>query len=466
MDFKAEYGSIVENDRSVQEVLLKGREFREKYIDPAAAGIDARMLLDPHYSPDDIMKKGCDYGFFSFPIPQFIGGGGRTILHSAVLLEELCSGCAGIGNIFGAHYLGLSGIVLSMDINKYDRFLREVVKGEKRGVPVIFSAAVTEPMAGTDVEDAELLPKARLMTSARKVKDGYVLNGRKVFISNGSIAHYNVVTFPLERDRPLETWTGFMVPAGAKGFSASRVELKMGQRAAHAAELVFEDCFVPAENRIGLEGKGMRMTEIVLGASRAPVAAIATGIARGAYERALDFSENKRSGGRRLVDKQWVQMKLADMYAKLRMARYSYLEAARFFDDSITSSLMGNKTIMNPVMKAFGILSNTGMGMKVTSSDGFKRMTTAYVERKIDTALAGRSLGLSSLSKFSCADTAIDVCMGALEIMGNEGAEERNMAEKYLRDAKLTQIYEGTNQLNRYAVYKHLIQRSWDRGQE
>ncbi|MCL4479438.1 MAG: acyl-CoA/acyl-ACP dehydrogenase [Deltaproteobacteria bacterium] len=457
MDFEAEYGSIVANDKNAQEVLVKGREFRERYINPVADEIDKKMLLDPHYSPDDIIKNGCDYGFLSLPIPEFIGGGGKTILHSAILLEELCAGCSGIGNIFGAHYLGLSGLILGMDINQYDRFLYEVVQKEKQGKPVIFSAAVTEPMAGTDVEDAEFLPKAKLVTFAKRVKGGYVLNGRKVFISNGSIAKYNVVICALEKDRPLETWTGFTIPADAKGFSASRVELKMGQRAAHAAELVFDDCFVPRENRIGLEGKGMKMTEVILGASRAPVAAIATGIARGAYERTLEFAKNKKSGDGRLIDKQWVQMALADMYAKIRIARYSYLEAGKFFDDNITSSLMGHKMIINPVMRSLGIISRTGIGMKITSSDAFKKITTWYVEKKIKSVLAYTSLGLSSLSKFSCADTAINVCLNALEIIGNEGAEERNIVEKYLRDAKLTQIYEGTNQLNRYTVYKKLI---------
>jgi acyl-CoA dehydrogenase len=441
-----------------REVLEKARDFRRRFIDPVAGELDRRLLLDPHGSPDEIIRKGCDYGFFSLPVPRFIGGGGGTVTQCAVLLEELCAGCAGIANIFGAHYLGLSSVLLSLDLSHYDRSLREVVEGERKGVPVIFSAAITEPTAGTDVEDPELLKRARLMTSARKVEGGYLLNGRKVFISNGSIASYHAVVCALERERPFETFSGFVVPAGAKGFSVGRVELKMGQRACHAAELVFEDCFLPEESRIGVEGKAAYLTEIVLASSRAPVAAIATGIARGAFEKALAFARGRQgAGGRPLIEAQWVQQALADMAGKIQCARRCYLAAARWADASILEPLLGNPMVTDPVMKALGPLRRTRAGRRITSGEACRRFTSGYVERKIRNRRGEIALGLSSLAKFSCSDLAMQVCLQGIDILGNEGAREENLVEKCLRDAKLTQIYEGTNQLNRRAAYQNLV---------
>ncbi|MBI5478452.1 MAG: acyl-CoA/acyl-ACP dehydrogenase, partial [Deltaproteobacteria bacterium] len=312
---------VLGQDPRAGQVLARARAYRQRYIDPVAAELDRRLLLDPHYHPADLVQAGCEYGFLSLPIPTFLGGGGGLALHSAVLLEELCAGCAGIANIFGAHYLGISGLLLSFDLNLFDRFLRLVPEAERRGEPLIFAAAITEPTAGTDVEDADLLHTARLSMGARKVAGGYVLDGRKCFISNGSVARYTMLTCATDRRRPAETWSGFVIPAGTPGFSVGRVELKLGQRACHAAELVFEDCFLPEDLRIGLEGGGVQMTEVVLAASRAPVAAIATGIARGAYEAALAFAREQPDGHGRLIDRQWVQQALADMHAALELGR-------------------------------------------------------------------------------------------------------------------------------------------------
>lgn len=456
-DILTEYGYWIKNDKKTVDVIRRAKEFRKKYIDPVAYEIDKRSLIEPHYFSEDLVKKGCEYGFISLPVPGFIGGGGGTILQCALLLEELCAGCAGIANIFGAHYLGLSPILLSVDLNLCDRFLYELVEKEKQGEAVLFSAAITEPMAGTDVEEAEFLPKARLVTSAKKVEGGYVLNGSKVFISNGNEAKYNVVICAIDKKKPVETWSVFVVPASSKGFSVGRVELKMGQRASHAAELIFEDCFVPEKNRVGVEGMGARGTEIVLAASRAPVAAIATGIARGAYEKALEYSRKKRTLHGKLIDKQWVQLALADMVSMIVSARHLYVNAASAFDERILSPLYGNKRLTEPVLKMFNPLRRTGAGMKFTGSHKMKAFLFDYVDKKINEDDKNVLLGYSSMAKFMCSDSAVKVCLKALEIMGNEGIEERNLAEKYLRDAKLTQIYEGTNQLNRFTVYKYLI---------
>ncbi|MFC1888190.1 acyl-CoA dehydrogenase family protein [Thermodesulfobacteriota bacterium] len=447
----------VRSSAKALEILAKGREFRERYIDPSADEIDKRLLEDPHYHPEKIVAHGCEYGFFSLPVPGFLGGGDARIFETAVLVEELCAGCAGIANIFGAHYLGISPILMSLDMNLYDRFLYEIVRGEKQCRPVIFSAAVTEPMAGTDVEDGEFLPTARLTASAKRVEGGFVLNGSKVFISNGSVADYNVIICAIDKSRPVETWSAFVVPADSTGFKVGRVELKMGQRACHAAELVFEDCFVPACNQVGVEGRAMEATDLILAASRAPVGAIATGIARGAFEKTITFCRARRSGGGRLIDRQWVQMALADMASRIQLSRKAYLDAADLFDSFVIEPLLGSTKLLQPLLKAFTPLRRTSAGLKMTSRAALKRRASDFATSKIDQVMVGRSLGLSSLAKFSCSDNAIKVCLKAIEVLGHEGAEERCRVEKYLRDAKLTQIYEGTNQLNRYETFKKLL---------
>ncbi len=374
-------------------------------------------------------------------------------------MEELCAGCAGIANIFGAHYLGLAGVILSFDVHHWDRFLHETVEAERSGEAVLLSAAVTEPMAGTDVEDDEFIPGARLVTAARRTAGGYVLNGTKVFISNGSVAAYNVVICPLDRKRPLETWSAFVVPAGSEGFSAEKVELKMGQRACHAAELVFTDCFVPEENMLGTEGGGAALTGLVLAASRPPVAAIATGIARGAYETCLAFCRRKKHGAGRLIDRQWVQMALADMQAMVNASRCAYLHAAHVFDTLVTTPAFGRRVLVEPLLRFTSPLRRTAPGRRITASRRWKESLAAHLRTAVPEASRDASLGISSLAKFSAGDNAVRVCLKAMEILGQEGAEERAGVEKRLRDAKLTQIYEGTNQLNRYEAFKRLTGR-------
>lgn len=445
----------IQKDELALSVIEKGRRFKEKFIIPNAYELDKKLLLNPQYHPEEIVKGGCDFRFFSLPIPKFMGGLGCGALHASLLLEELCSGCAGIGIIFGAHCLGVSGVLVSGDLYAYGKFLSKVVEGEKLGRPILFSAAITEPTAGTDVEDRELLQKAKLVLSAKRVEKGYLLNGRKVFISNGSVADYHLVVCAIDKDRPLESFSGFVVPRDAPGFSIGRVELKMGQRASHAAELVFEDCFLPAENRVGTEGDWMLAVELLLSASRGPVGAVATGIARGAYERAFEFALNKKGKSGRLIEKQWVKLMLADMHAMIRKARETYINASHFFDRFILNNMMKGV----PQSKLLGGLIKSRPFLKISRRDFFKNRWYKFIKKKkrIDEKTLYTSLGISSFAKFSCSDIAVKVCLMAMKILGSEGAEERNLVEKYMRDAKLTQIYEGTNQLNRLTVFKTLI---------
>ncbi|MBU4195113.1 MAG: acyl-CoA dehydrogenase family protein [Actinobacteria bacterium] len=426
-------------------------EYNQRYAAPAALELDWRMEQDHDYFAWDLVKAGLQYRFLSLAIPGMVEGVGGLTVMFALAMEEMCSTCAGIANIFGAHALGISPLLVSGALAQWETVLREVARKEKEGEPVLMAAAITEPSAGTDAEEPHFLAKARLSMNASKVPGGYVLNGRKCFISNGSVATYTMVACALDRERPLETWTSFLVHRDMEGFSVPRVEEKMGQRACPAAELLFEDCFVPDENVLGFEGDGMQPgTLLILAASRAPVAAIGTGIARGAYEWFLRWARRGK-GGRAPIDEQRVQMALADMKTRVSLARWAYFNAALSFDATL------GKVLSGVPMKAIGLLPRsvrTSEGMqRVYLSRAAKRGVEGIVAAYITSEEVTKALANSSLAKAVGGDTAMYVSSMALEMMGADQGEERVWVEKFFRDAKLTQIYEGTNQLNRLTVF-------------
>ena len=435
----------------------KAREYGDRHVRPRALEIDAKCARDPRYFDWDLIRQSTPYGFLSMSVPKGAGGGGTLTTALAIVMEELCAACSGVANVFGANGLGLSGMLLGLDFYHLDRALADLARGDRRGEPVIFAAAITEPLAGSDVEDARYLKSARLMTEARPVAGGYLLNGRKVFISNGSVARYVTVIAPLDRSRPLETMSGFLVRAGDKGFSVGRVEEKMGMKACPAAELVFEDCFVPRENIQGREGEAVRATEMVLGASRGPVGAISTGVARGAFERVVEFAKAKRDGGRRLIDRQWVQLRLADMARRIHVARQAYLDACMSFDFQGVPKLMKTLTGRAFLDWTPAAVRRSGAVTRIARSEPVHRSMRAMQEKLLDSADQRHIQQYSSMAKITGSDVAMEVAYDALQIAGLEASLHRHELEKIYRDAKLTQIYEGTNQLNRHNVFQHLF---------
>jgi len=422
-------------------------EYNVRFAEPAALELDLRMATDHDFFPWDLVRAGLEYRLLSLIIPSSVGGvGGQAVLF-ALAMEELCSTCAGIANIFGAHALGVSPLLVAGSLGHWESVLREVAEKEKEGIPVLMATAVTEPSAGTDVEEPHTLMGARLSMEAKRVQGGYMLDGGKCFISNGSVATYNVVCCATDRTRPLETWTSFLVHKDTEGFSAPRVEDKMGQRACPAAELLFEDCFVPDENVLGFEGDGMQPgTLFTLAASRAPVAAIATGIARGAYEKFLEWAMTMRRG-RRPIEEQGMQLALAEMKTRIQISRWAYMNAALCFDNSL------GKVMGGPVMKSVALAPKS-----IRTSEAMRRFYLSSFGRKVSKAMVSastsddevtRALAYASMAKALGGDTAMFVSSLAVELLGADRCEQRPWMEKAFRDAKLTQIYEGTNQLNR-----------------
>jgi len=447
----------------LERVQTEARDFARRHIDPEALNIDARIAEQPDYFPWEVVAYAAEYGYLSFIVPRMIGGGGQTSLAISILLEELSAHCAGIANIIGAHSLGLAPLAAGgYDMQKYYRFLQDTVRGEHEGRPVLWAFAITEPSGGSDIEDADEVDNIGSITQARRANGGYVLNGRKVFISNGSVARYISVYAAMDRAKPRESMIALVVPNDAPGFSVARVEHKMGQRASPAAELAFDEVYVPDTHRLGAEGDGMVQMEGVLSGSRSPVGAIATGTARGALERAWSYAANKVIGHHRLIEEQWVQIALADMAAEIHAARQAYYMSAMLLD------------LSNPLL-ALGISGRGGVGRLIdgmlsavmdqapvkalATQPAINKAIAAHFSEK-DTPSVYRSQHLrsamASAAKLLGSDAAMSVSARALDIAGADGSRHELGLEKCFRDAKVTQIYEGTNEINRLNLYKRL----------
>ncbi|MBI4515605.1 MAG: acyl-CoA dehydrogenase family protein [Deltaproteobacteria bacterium] len=376
------------------EIQQWAREFARRHIVPRALALDQQPE-----SPlrEELLRAAAQNGLLGASLPEFLGGMGHDPLTSALVTEEIAAACSGCAVLFGATMLGLTPILLSGDIDAIMRFVPPLVASWATDQPQLAALAATEPDAGSDFINGN--PAGRIRTRVEKKAGGYLINGRKVFISNGSIASLITVFASHDPSRPLrEHMSCFAVPAGTPGFSVGQIFHKMGQRAAPAAELVFDDVWVPENHRIGAEGGGWALNRLIMSVTRTPVAAIALGIARSAYEKALDYAETRVQGGKPIVEHQAMQLMLADMAIRV--------EAARGLVQRAAQSIAGGQP----------------------------------------------SLKLSSMAKTFAADAAVANATDAIQVLGGYGYMHEYGVEKLLRDAKLTQIYEGTNQINRFEI--------------
>jgi butyryl-CoA dehydrogenase len=379
------------------ELRAWARRFADNEIAPRALELDARAELDPATVDQEIVRRGAIYGLLNLMVPRPAGGRGALAVDTAIVMEELCAACPGIALIFGAHALGMAPLLAVGGIAHWDGVLRDTVKAAQRGEPELMAFAITEPDAGTDVEDPDLLRRGRVASAAREVSGGYRLNGVKRFISNGSVARWITTFMPLDRSRPAETMTCFLVDTRTPGFSVSGAEHKLGQRACPAAELVYEDVFVPADMVVGRPGDGMAATMIVLATSRSPVGAIATGIAAGAYRRLLTWLQEDPKGTKLLAE-QHVQLELARMEEEIHLARQAYLDAATELD---VVALGG--ALRHPAVRLAGALPHAvrarGPLRRAFTSPRARDATAALLRRTTDDARMTRALALASLAK-------------------------------------------------------------------
>ncbi len=437
----------------LERLRARARRFADLHVRPRAIEIDRRTGEDAGWFDWSLVRAGGEAGMLSFAVPEAAGGGGGLAMKASIVMEELCAACPGIGLIFGAHALGIAPLLVAGPCF-WDNVLAEIAQGERYAQPPLMACAITEPEAGTDVEDPDLLRAARITTHARPVAGGYRLNGTKRFISNGSVARWITILMPTDPRSPAETWSCFLVDTRSEGFAVSRVEHKMGQRACPAAELTFDEVFVPAERLVSREGDGAPITLMVLASSRAPVAAIATGIARGAYERLLRWLEEDRDA-RGLLARQHVQLALASMEEEIHLARQAYMDAATELDSGALGGVMSH-----PAARALeyvpASVRRRAHVQRWLASDRARDATVALLHRTTSDRAVTRALALSSMAKAHAGDVAVRVTGAALELVGLTAGPIRPELEKLWRDAKLNQIYEGTNQLNRLEVYRGL----------
>ncbi|MFP4039574.1 MAG: acyl-CoA dehydrogenase family protein [Desulfosudaceae bacterium] len=456
--------------RETARVVAIARKFNDEVARPLVLQMDRRLHEDPDYLPWDFVKKANEWGLYTLFLPKIFGGQGYSLSCAGYFIEELASVCLSMGNLVGVHYLGYTGLVSTWNMKLSNRISREVVAGEKSGDPCLISFAMTEPDAGTDSQNVEFMDTGSLACQAKPVDGGYVLNGSKIFISCGHLSTWHTVFAYTDLNKGAENMVVLAVRTGTAGFSFGKKEKKMGQKASVASELVFRDCFVPEENVVwdrshfSRLSRGTRQTTeqllaYIWGASRFGVGAFGAGAARGAYEVALQFAGDTEVDGTRLINHEWCQHQLAEMYKNVVLARLAYLEVG------YANGLHGLWKLLNFKPLYYGLRMIP------------KRLADAVCDRMFESALITRLFqkfsfdyqsdeeinrvdGLGSLAKVAGTDAAVVNCRLALEIMGQPGVRHDHLAEKMMRDVKLLQIYEGTNEVNRINLFKRFGCRS------
>jgi acyl-CoA dehydrogenase len=454
--------------KDVKTAIAIARKFNNEVLRPIYLDRDIKCMGDHEFMDWDFLKKAGEWGLYSLFIPKIYGGRGLDFLGLYPFIEEIASVCSGLGHIIFVHYLGLATIFPSFNSKILNKILRDVAKSEKEGTPRLIDLVITEPDAGTDVQEPLLLDKARVGTIATKVDGGYMINGRKIFISNGHLSYWHVVMCCEDKKNQAESFVQCVIPNGAKGFSFGTHEKKMGHLASTASELIFEDCFVPdkwmsivaQDKSIKNSVKGSRWTvhaaiDYVVSSSRAGVGAIGTGIARGAYEIALEYARTKKVAGDYLINHQWAQIILTDMYRNVNIARTTYMESAYTDMMSGLFKLLAKKPIyyfLKYVPRWYFSLLMLFMNHRLVTYVFRKYYYDWYTENERDA-----SSGWASIAKYTCTDIGILNSSLALDLMGSDGLRHDQGAEKCYRDVRLTQIYESTNQVNQMNLFCCLV---------
>jgi alkylation response protein AidB-like acyl-CoA dehydrogenase len=384
-----------------------------------------------------------------------LGGlGDGTAIAPMIMAEETAAVDPGFIGVLSGHGLGMVALGYTMNLRLLDWFAKQTVQGELGGPRFLIDCAITEPTAGTDMEEVELITQAKLICEAKRVEGGARLTGRKCFISGGHFASHHLIIMPFDRRDPVGTTGVFMVPSDAPGFSLGKLENKMGQKAGPASELVFDDCFVPQEY-IVVDPRDHDSAILeplllgVLGATRVYVGAWATGIGRGAFEIALEFAKTHKWRGKTLINQQFAQKALVDMFVNVHKARSTYIEA--MFALMNASGSVGAPEFTGSAW--FRALYDSYPVRKARHSAGVQR---ALVKRTGKHSDAQRRVQFySSLAKVVGSDLGMENCHRAIEFMGAAGVRHGAGVEKLFRDAKLCQIFEGTNQLNRLHMLQH-----------
>ena len=371
------------------------KEFAENEVKPLAQEVDETEKF-----PRATVDKMAKYGFLGIPVPKELGGQGCDILTYAMCVEELSKVCGTTGVIVSAHTsLCVDPILTFGTKEQKEKYVPDLASGKKLG-----AFGLTEPMAGTDAQGQQ--------TKAVLDGDEWVLNGSKCFITNGKEADVYIViavTGKVEkRGRTMKEISAFIVEKGTPGFTFGVKEKKMGIRGSSTYELIFTDCRIPKENLLGKQGKGFNIAMHTLDGGRIGIAAQALGLAEGALETTIAYVKERKQFGRSIAQFQNTQFKLADMATKVKAAQLMVYRAALKKDEYQA-------------------------GAKVSYS--------------VEAAMA----------KLYAAEVAMEVTTKCVQLHGGYGYIREYDVERMMRDAKITEIYEGTSEVQRMVISGALL---------
>ena len=362
------------------------RDFAVNEVKPIAAEIDVTERF-----PMENVKKMGELGMMGIPFSIEFGGAGGDVLSYIIAVEELSKVCATTGVILSAHTSLCASLINENGTPaQKEKYLRDLCTGNKIG-----AFGLTESGAGTDA--------AGQQTTAVLDGDNYILNGSKIFITNGGVADTFIIFAMTDKSKGTKGISAFIVEKGFQGFSIGKKEDKLGIRASSTTELIFENCIVPKENLIGREGKGFGIAMKTLDGGRIGIAAQALGIAEGALDEAIKYMKERKQFGRPIAAFQGLQWMVAEMSTKIEAARFLVYKAAWLKENKQPYS--------------------------------------------IDAARA----------KLYAAEVAMDVTTKAVQLFGGYGYTKEYPVERMMRDAKITEIYEGTSEVQKMVISGSLL---------
>lgn len=370
------------------------RKMAREFAQQELAPIAAEIDEQARMPAETIRKLG-EVGFLGLMVPEEQGGAGLDALAYVIAVEEIAKACASTATVMSVqNSLVCAGFESYGDDAQKAAYLPRLARGELLG-----AFALTEPEAGCDA--------SALRTVARRDGDCYVLNGTKHFITNGALADVTLVLAMTDPTQGTRGISAFIVEKGTAGFAAGREEHKMGIRGTSTCELIFEDCRLPLASRLGTEGQGYRIALALLDGGRIGIAAQAVGIAQAAFEAALAYAQTRRQFGQPIASFQAIQWMLADMSTRIEAARLLTIKAA--------------------------------LAKEAARKSG------------------GRFSREAAQAKLYASETAVWVTNRAVQIHGGYGYMKEYPVERYYRDAKITEIYEGTSEVQRMVISGALL---------
>ena len=376
-------------DVSEEEAMILDvvRQLVKERVEPRAAAIDA----DGEF-PWDIQKLFAENDLLGIPFPAEYGGLGGSFVTYVKVVEEVSKACAASALIVAVQELGALPIIIGGNDEQKRRWIPDLASGKK-----IAAYALTEPGSGSDAAGS-------MRTRAVRDGDDYVLDGTKIWITQGNVADVVTVFAVTDPSKGANGISAFVVEKGTPGFNVGKIEKKMGIRGSPTVELAFDGCRVPAANMLGEEGQGFKIAMKVLDKSRPGIAAQALGIAQGALDYATEYTKQRVAFGKPISQQQGLQFMLADMKTEVEAARLLLYTCAAKCDENAPD------------------------------------VTT-----------------WAAMAKLKCGDVAMSVTTDAVQLLGGYGYSTEYPVERMMRDAKITQIYEGTQQIQRIVIARAMV---------